>query len=251
MMDSILTPFSELVRQVKLNSPEIPIVSTLNGTWAEPADLTDPDYWARQLRQTVRFADGIGELAKEPSRILLEVGPGQILSTLARQHPARNSEQLALHSMPQSQNRDEVAAMLSTLGRLWLAGSRIDWAGFYAHERRKRLPLPTYPFERQRYWVEPPGRSQTEDPATTPIVESMSCGATSAVVTKSANGSRFTGRPLAEESIPGAALSEGPATGMDQQTSHGALLEKIMEEQLRLMSQQLEMLRPGQPGTPG
>jgi acyl transferase domain-containing protein len=239
------------VRQVKLNSPEIPIVSTLTGTWAEPADLTDPDYWARQLRQTVRFDDGIGELAKEPARILLEVGPGQILSTLARQHPARKSEQLTLYSMPQSQNRDEVAAMLSALGRLWLAGSRIDWAGFYAHERRKRLPLPTYPFERQRYWVEPPGRLQNGEPATPPFVESMDCGATSGVVTKSANGSRFIGRPLSAELIPEAAPSGDSATKIDQQISHGALLEKIMEEQLRLMSKQLEMLRPEQPGTPG
>ena len=251
MMDSILAPFSELVRQVKLNTPVIPIVSTLTGTWAEPADLTDPDYWVRQLRQTVRFDDGIGELAKEPARILLEVGPGQILSTLARQHPARKSEQLTLYSMPQSQNKDEVAAMLSALGRLWLAGSRIDWAGFYAHERRKRLPLPTYPFERQRYWVEPPGRSQNGEPATPPFVESMECGATSAVVTKSANGSRFIGRPLSAELIPEAAPSGDSATKMDQQISHGALLEKIMEEQLRLMSKQLEMLRPEQPGTPG
>ena len=82
MMDSILTPFRELVRQVKLNSPEIQIVSTLTGTWAKSTDLTDPDYWARQLRQTVRFADGVGELIKDPARILLEVGPGQVLSTI-------------------------------------------------------------------------------------------------------------------------------------------------------------------------
>jgi len=251
MMDSILAPYGELVRHVKLNSPEIRIVSTLTGTWAEPAELTDPDYWVRQLRQTVRFADGLGELVREPSRILLEVGPGQILSTLARQHPSRNSEQLTLHSMPQSQNRDEVAAMLAALGRLWLAGSRIDWTGFYAHECRKRLPLPTYPFERQRYWVEPPERSQVEGPATLPVVESMRCGATSAVVTKSANGSRVVGHPLSDESITAAALNGEPATETDQPISRGKLLEKIMEEQLRLMSQQLEMLRPGPPGTSG
>ena len=141
--------------------------------------------------------------------------------------------------------------MLSALGRLWLAGSRIDWAGFYAHERRKRLPLPTYPFERQRYWVEPPGRSRLEAPETPRIVESMSCGASAAAVTKAANGSKFIGRSLPEGSLPDAGLSGGAVSEMSQQTSHGALLEKIMEEQLRLMSQQLEMLRPGQPDTPG
>ena len=141
--------------------------------------------------------------------------------------------------------------MLSALGRLWIAGSRIDWAGFYAHERRKRLPLPTYPFERQRYWVEPPGRDQIEGSEAPRILESMSCGATSAAVAKSANGFRFAGRPLSDESTPDSALSGEPAAGMDQQISHGALLEKIMEEQLRLMSKQLEMLRPEQSGTPG
>ena len=81
-----------------------------------------------------------------------------------------------------------------------------------------------------------------------PITESMSCGATSAVVTKSANGSRFIGRPLSDESIANPAPGGESAIGMDQQISHGALLEKIMEEQLRVMSQQLEMLRPKQPG---
>ena len=156
MMEPILEPFTRQVQRVQLEAPAIPYISNVTGTWIADADATDPRYWARHLRQAVRFADGLRELAHEPDRILLEVGPGKTLSTFARQLPGRPAGQLVLASLrhPQDQQPD-VALVLNTLGQLWLANVRIDWAGFYAHERRQRLPLPTYPFERQRYWVDP------------------------------------------------------------------------------------------------
>ncbi|ARV60168.1 polyketide synthase [Nostocales cyanobacterium HT-58-2] len=153
MMDSILEPFTKLVEKVNLNPPQIPFISNLTGTWITADEATNPSYWAKHLRQTVRFATGMAELIKEPKQILLEVGPGRTLSTFAKQ---QTHESMVLSSMrhPQDEQSD-VAFLLNTVGRLWLAGVQVDWYSFYAEEQRHRIPLPTYPFERQRYWIEP------------------------------------------------------------------------------------------------
>jgi acyl transferase domain-containing protein/acyl carrier protein len=160
MMAPILEPFMEEVKRVALRPPEIPFVSNVTGTWITAREARDPSYWAKHLRQTVRFADGVRTLLQEPDRILLEVGPGPTLTSLVRQHPDKNPGQVVLSSTrhPQDQQSD-VAFLLNTLGRLWLQGAHVDWSRFYINERRYRIPLPTYPFERQRYWVEPKRQS--------------------------------------------------------------------------------------------
>jgi acyl transferase domain-containing protein len=157
-MESIAEPLTELVKTFDLQPPRIPYVSNVTGTWITATEATDPSYWARHACRAVRFADGLGELLKEPARILLEIGPGRTLSTLVRQHPDCTREQVALSSVRHLHDRQsDIAFLLTTLGKLWLAGAQVDWSGFYTHERRQRLPLPTYPFERRRYWVEPQG----------------------------------------------------------------------------------------------
>src|SRR5207247_2301036 len=106
----------------------------------------------------VRFAEGVGQLLQEPEYLLLEVGPGQSLSSFVKQHPACERERmhLVLSTLPAMYARQpEHAFLLNTLGKLWLSGVTIDWSGFYANERRRRMPLPTYPFEHRRYWLEP------------------------------------------------------------------------------------------------
>ncbi|MGI2902872.1 aminotransferase class III-fold pyridoxal phosphate-dependent enzyme [Tolypothrix sp. VBCCA 56010] len=154
MMDSILEPFQEQVSKISLNAPKIPFVSNVTGTWITAAQATDPKYWARHLRQTVRFSEGVAELLQQPEQILLEVGPGRTLSTLVNKQSC--SEQIVLSSLRHPQNQQsDVAFLLNTLGRLWLEGINVDWSEFYAHEQRHRIPLPTYPFERKRYWIEP------------------------------------------------------------------------------------------------
>lgn len=156
MMEPILEPFQELVSQVTLKAPQIPYISNVTGTWITPAQATDPAYWTKHLRQTVRFADGLQELLKEPNRILLEVGAGETLSILAKRHPDKTAESVILSSVRHPQNpQSDVAYLQNSLGQLWLAGVQVNWSGFYADEQRYRLPLPTYPFERQRFWIEP------------------------------------------------------------------------------------------------
>jgi acyl transferase domain-containing protein/acyl carrier protein len=155
MMEPILQPFEEQVHQVHLHEPQIPYISNVTGDWITPEQATDPTYWAQHLRQTVRFSDGVSTLAQTPEWVLLEVGPGHTLRTLAQRHPRRTPEQIVLSSMRHPQDiEDDQAFLLRSLGQLWLAGVAVDWQGFYRQEHRLRVPLPTYSFERQRYWIE-------------------------------------------------------------------------------------------------
>lgn len=153
MMDPVLEPFTALLRGMKLEAPTIPYVSNVSARWITADEARAPEYWAGHVRQTVRFADGIAELMKDSQRVLLEVGPGQTLCTLSRQHPAKQPEQAVLASLPLAGDQ-ELRGLTETLGRLWMTGVAVDWQGYYAHERRRRAVLPTYPFERKRYWPE-------------------------------------------------------------------------------------------------
>jgi acyl transferase domain-containing protein len=155
LVEPILAEFAECVERLELRPPQIPCISGVTGTWLADGEATDPRYWVRHLRQTVRFADGVAELMQDPARMLLEVGPGSALSSMARQQAPAGSALTTLASLPKRHDQQSDAAMLlTTLGRLWLAGASVDWRAFSAHEQRRRVALPTYPFERQRYWVE-------------------------------------------------------------------------------------------------
>jgi acyl transferase domain-containing protein/SAM-dependent methyltransferase len=159
MMDPILREFEDVVGGVLLSLPSIPFAATLTGEWAGPA-VTRPEYWSAQLRSTVRFADAVrtvaagrGPAGKHPA--FLEVGPGNTLVTFAAE-TARNGGPASpcLTSLPGPHDRrSDTEVMVTSLGQLWANGVAVDWHGFHAHERRARVSLPTYPFERRSYWV--------------------------------------------------------------------------------------------------
>jgi amino acid adenylation domain-containing protein len=156
MMEPVLAPFVAALRRVTFQAPKIPILSNVTGTWLTDAEATDPSYWASHLRQTVRFADNVARLLQEMQPVLLEVGPGQALTTLARQHPAAAGRITPVCSLGRSPERaDDPRTMADALGRLWIAGTPVDWSAWQGDARRLRVPLPTYPFERQRHWIEP------------------------------------------------------------------------------------------------
>jgi phthiocerol/phenolphthiocerol synthesis type-I polyketide synthase E len=165
MMDPILGQFAEAVGSMKLSAPKLRFISNLTGAAITPEQATDPAYWVRHLRETVRFDDGLRELLKNPDQRLLEIGPGQILTTLARRHPERVATQTVCSSLGR-EGASEQANLLSAIGELWLAGTEISWPRYYDGETRQRVGLPTYPFERRRHWVEPatsePTRSAAE-----------------------------------------------------------------------------------------
>jgi acyl transferase domain-containing protein len=153
LVESILTPFAEAFQTISLKAPQLPFISNVSGTWITATEATDPQYWVRHLRQTVRFSDGITELLHQPTHIFLEVGPGRTLSTFVNHHSVGESVVLSSMRHPKDAQSDS-AVLLQRLGQLWLSGVLINWTEFHAHEQRWRSPLPTYPFERQRYWIE-------------------------------------------------------------------------------------------------
>jgi acyl transferase domain-containing protein/acyl carrier protein len=154
MMEPILDCFAKQVEQVERKAPKVPIVSTVTGDWVNKKELTKASYWTRNLRQPVRFSQGIRTVLGHSDGILLEVGPGRTLCTLTKMHGQDAANAAVFHSLQSAreQGSDE-AFLLNTLGNLWLSGASVDWPAFYQHEERRRVILPTYPFERQHFWV--------------------------------------------------------------------------------------------------
>ncbi len=159
MMEPMLESFSAQTRHISFQAPQIPYISNLTGTWITAAQVTDPNYWREHIRQTVRFSAGIQTLLhSDKHAVLLEIGPGRTLTSLASIAVQENQRTLVV-SLPTAQATIGAQAfMLTALGQLWCAGVAIDWAGFYENESRLRVPLPTYPFERQKFWIQPGGQ---------------------------------------------------------------------------------------------
>jgi len=162
MMDPALEPFRERVAAVTLQAPELQFVSNLTGAPVTAEEATDPDYWVRHLRHAVRFADGLDALLEDPGSVYLELGPGHALTSLVRRQHKTAGTEVTITSLPErpvpgqdgAEARDDQEHLLAALGRFWLVGGQVDWRGFWAGEDRRRVDLPTYPFERQRYWID-------------------------------------------------------------------------------------------------
>ncbi|MER5332765.1 beta-ketoacyl synthase N-terminal-like domain-containing protein [Micromonospora sp. NPDC002717] len=156
-MEPVLDEFRAHVAGLTLREPSLSYVSNVTGTWITPAEATDPDYWVRHLRGTVRFADGVRTLlAGSADRMLVEVGPGTVLGALV----GANGDGAAPPVLPSVRHpRDsqpDQAFLLATLARLWESGVDVDWESFAAGQSCRRVSLPTYPFERRRYWIDVP-----------------------------------------------------------------------------------------------
>ncbi len=162
MMEPILDRFTALVAAKRRGTPTRTWISTLTGELVTSADVRDPAYWSRQIRNPVRFSAALGQLTTT-DLILLEVGPGTTLANLARQHTSLPQQMAILSSFsPQADGEQDLAAIYQAVGELWGAGYDVPWTRLYAGERRRKVRLPTYPFERQRYWIEPPQFSPAE-----------------------------------------------------------------------------------------
>ncbi|WP_371502636.1 acyltransferase domain-containing protein [Kitasatospora sp. NBC_00374] len=152
MMADAARELRELVAAIPARPPAIPFVSNVTGTWITDRQATDPDYWAEHTLAPVRFADGLRTLAAAGNTVLLEVGPGQTLSTLARQGGDRAATVVSSMRHPRSPRADcEVLA--EAVGTLWEVGAPIDWKQQYVHRRPRLTALPRYPFERRRHWL--------------------------------------------------------------------------------------------------
>jgi acyl transferase domain-containing protein/acyl carrier protein len=158
MMEPMLEAFAAVLDSVTLRHPSIRYVSNVTGTWMTDAQATSAQYWLDHIRQGVKFHSGLQAVLEQfPTDILLEIGPGRTLTSLARMTQVSTGEPpVCVPTLPPveaSSPADQF--MLNSLGQLWMANCDIDWDGFYANEQRLRVPLPTYPFERSKFWIEP------------------------------------------------------------------------------------------------
>lgn len=215
MMAPAVEPMAELLRSIRLRAPQTPIVSSVTGQLLTDKEATNPMYWAAHLRETVRFADGLTTLMAQPGEILLEVGPGQVLSTLVRQHPECGSKTSVIPSLPHAkQTSSSTEHLMMSTGKLWQAGAEVSLSAFYDNEPRRRLHLPGYPFERQKYWFDDVECSSEESV----VVDAEVCASSN---------------PETVDNI----LEQSPVQ------PNQALAERIVQQQLQLMRQQLQAWR--------
>ena len=181
MMEPMLAPFVERVARTHRRAPTVPFVSTLTGTWITDEQAVDPEYWEKQTRHGVRFSPAILELMKTPGRVLLEVGPNNSLSTLARLQFQPEQQCRIVNSLRHpKEDRSDQECMLTALGSLWSAGVPVEWSRLHGNQERRRIPLPTYAFERKRFWIDPSPAwlaADFADAADWRIGEFLGCGA--------------------------------------------------------------------------
>ena len=163
-MEGAVRPFTERVRRTRRGEPRIPMISNLTGAWLTPEQAADPAYWAAQMRGTVLFRQGIETVAEMPGAVYLEVGPGRSLGSFVGRtmRAAGSSPPRVAGSLPRAKDHpgtSDTEMMLRGLARLWTRGVEVDWKGFSGSESRHRVALPTYPFKRERHWIDPPTSS--------------------------------------------------------------------------------------------
>ncbi len=162
MMEPVIVPFRNIISEIHLSVPKIPLMSTVTGNILTDAEATDPAYWAGHLRNTVDFTGAIETLIGGYAPVFLEIGPGVVTSTLISQIGALKSVSVTAVSSLKN-GLDDHAAILNALGRLWSKGFKPDWTNYFNGQERSLRHLPPYQFDRQRYWVEPAGKSVQAD----------------------------------------------------------------------------------------
>lgn len=155
MLEPILERFRAHLAGMCLMPPRLPIISNRSGQVLTDAEATSPDYWVAHLRGTVRFASGMATLRQKAERVYLEVGPGRALATLAQANGAMGGQPVPASLRHPDDTVSDDRHFIATLGRLWACGAEPDWSQIWGGARRRRVPLPTYPFQRSRYFVEP------------------------------------------------------------------------------------------------
>ena len=229
MMEPARAALIERVAATQRKAAQLPIYSTATGALAEAGALTAPEYWGEQLMSPVRFADAAGAaLAADPHSVFLEVGPGHNLSSLLRTIRPAQAQATDIPCLgPAQAPGSETEHLLSAIGRLWVAGGTPDWTAL-AGGRRQRVALPTYPFERKRFWVEPSklafdtARGDADAPAPQPVAPIP------VVPPVAANDAGVL--------APAAHTSDQSNAGSDAQ------LEALVRAQLAIVAEQLKML---------
>ncbi|RYD19293.1 MAG: acyltransferase domain-containing protein, partial [Verrucomicrobiaceae bacterium] len=180
MMEPIVAPFTDEARMVPTGTPSIPWISTCTGKAMDEATLADPGYWARQLRHSVRFTEALATAFADKDLLMLEVGPGRALAPFAIQHPDRGTTPV-FSTLPSSSA--DLADLTAAAGELWKNGVSVDWSAFSNSTERNRLRLPTYPFERQSFWIDRSGEIEAQPSTASAVVSPLSIAAPQAAPT--------------------------------------------------------------------
>lgn len=157
LLDGVAEEFGALVATVARGRPSIPYLSNVTGDWITDDQAADGRHWARHLCRPVRFAEGLRRVWQAPGRVLLEVGPGQAMTGAALQALPEQAagDRLAVASMPTAFDaRPESEVLLTAAAKLWLHGVPVDWRATHTGPAPARVPLPTYPFQRRRHWID-------------------------------------------------------------------------------------------------
>lgn len=227
MMDPMLPEFAALAAKSPGLPPKLPWISTLTGTVMDPATLRDGRYWVRQVREAVQFSNALDSVISDEKYVLLEIGPGQTLSQLARSHARKSPQVSSIPSLgPTEAPGQDLRSMLSALGRLWIAGVPVSWPTLWPGEFRRRVHLPTYPFERQRYWVDavPPHPAAPLPSASVPTQ-------TSTATPCPPPGSVYAGTPgFSSDSMPAPMNAPAPASAESRRDRIAAILRGMVKE---------------------
>ncbi|MGW3407440.1 acyltransferase domain-containing protein, partial [Streptomyces zhihengii] len=148
LMEPVLEEFGRVLNGLTFHPARVPVVSNLTGAIAEPGLMQDPDYWLRQIRQAVRFADGVTALDAMGVTRYLELGPDGVLSGMAQDTTVADAAFVPVLR----KDRDETDTALTALSRLWTSGAVVDWTNLFTG---RVVELPTYAFQRERYWPRP------------------------------------------------------------------------------------------------
>jgi len=214
MMEAALPAFEAAVREVPLAAPRLRIASTATGRWLTEAEATDPSHWARQLREPVRFSSAVTMLLQQvASPIFVECGPRATLSTLVRQHRQGSTVPAAVASLA-DQATSETTAIAEAAGALWVQGAPVD-TSMSATADRRRIVLPTYPFERQRHWVDAPAASSSSTSPTALPAAPAAVSPRAASAAASAPGSVSS----TSTATPAAAITANPGAATQAATA--------------------------------
>ncbi|WP_270732584.1 type I polyketide synthase [Shimia sp. Alg240-R146] len=163
MLEPILERFGDYLHGIDLQAPVLPIISNRTGAALLASEATDPDYWVAHLRNTVLFADDITTLSQTQNRVYLEVGPGKALASLVKMHGQVKADKVVSSLRHPEDKIADDAYFLTVLGRLWACGVAVDFDQYWGGVPRQRVVLPSYAFQRSRYFIEP-GKDQIDAP---------------------------------------------------------------------------------------